>query len=232
MNYEVTKAEIKSIVDNLVGEKVLTKNAQVGCEILYAIVDGAAADEFHHGFISWPNILYYPIERAEEIVGLTDVTKNAIVRRIRSTLKCAWDHTGMLAYYYPIRPDPQVFVYGLLTLFMEQADFINESPVDTRIRKSIFECIRPSEVRNEREFTTALTLVDYMQTVYFEKDPMSLNKFLQAGCSNIYPARISKFLAKINWAERLGFKVSDNIRFDTRPQKFVDAWLALLHAAD
>ena len=232
------KEEAFFLLDEILGKNFPTKNARIGRDILATILTGAVEDELHHCFISWPNILYYPHDKMEEIPDLTEYGRDVVIRRIRSVLKYSWEHEGedsrveTLGYFYPIRPEPKEFVYGLLTYMMTKAHLDGESPKDQRIRQEIFGCVRPGEVRTERDFSILVTIVDYLQKYYYDEKPVSFSRYLRAACTaNLYPERISKFLQKINWSVRFGFKDPD-LAFDTRPQKFVECWLALLHAAD
>ncbi len=236
-NCVLLRKEAAFCLDGLLGKYFPTKNAQIGYDILAAIMEGAVEDDLYHSFITWPSILYYPKERREEIARLGEselLNNEVIIRRIRSVIKYSWDHEGMderretLGTFYPVKPEPKAFVYGLLAYMMAKADFDDESANDARIRKTLFKCVKPSEVKSSGDLSVLVALTDYMQRYYCDNQPLSLRKYLRTYSTSVYPEKISKFLNKIDWGNRLGI----GLDIHAHPQKFVDTWLALLHAED
>lgn len=226
MDYNTSRQDVESMLISVLGSRFQNENAVTGQQVLVRLLMHVPEDGFYPARLRWPDVLLYAMNDLDDIAGLQYGSIDELKRRIRSVARASWTDCSFkprprleLIGEYQFLPKPDELVYGLLAHTLARVPFIDEHPVDARVRMYVARMFAMSEIRSAGDLVALTTLITYLQENFTSPSPASLSRYIR---SNYWMSasfrRMTTFIDRFDWSEKLGV----DYQVDTRPQKLVE----------
>lgn len=209
-DFNVAKADVRHLLNRVLGEDFSSESAKTGVEVLVRTLVGMSEDGYYHEYLRWPDVLFYAHTCTKEIPGLKTGTYDELQAKIRAVAGASWnsreiDGVPRLHYFgeYQQCPSVKELVYGLALGVLADLDFDDEDDTERKVRQIVAGWFRMYEIQNHYDLLAVVAIIDYMHYFFDREKPMSLQKFLREGFHGVSIARVAKLLDRIDWPKRL-----------------------------